>query len=410
MSTLGKVLLFLNLLAAGGLIYVAAQDWAKRQEISGVVLRYELTLQGLPIETSVLADDADATTVVPIEITTPSGVTLTQANKKILDAQFSGATGGETFGPFNAVRSLTEELDRVEKKLIGILQSQQGNDGKLRYLVGGLDANRLFAPGLLMRMAESFAEREALRNLAYPVPPTPELLQTNVEDAQRRLNRKIAALKSAPAPKQLAAAATEIDDLRKAVEKDPADAAAKAKLAALSGEGSPPFTRDDNDRRRRIALFLMLLDPSAAWQKRTMTVTGLQTYQTALNEQVARVTDIARQTERAIESDQASYEREYEQLKRLALDQDLLVVEQQSLVKGLVEMEALDLASRNARQVQLDNLKKELDSLQKTIACVLDQQAEAEKKVFTLQRTVGDTLRGNLELEAKLDQTEQSKP
>src|SRR5437868_15416207 len=40
MSTLGKVLLFLNLLAAGGLCYLTVQDWSKRQEINGVLLRY----------------------------------------------------------------------------------------------------------------------------------------------------------------------------------------------------------------------------------------------------------------------------------------------------------------------------------------------------------------------------------
>src|SRR5207302_2263913 len=130
-----------------------------------------------------------------------------------------------------------------------------------------------------------------------------------------------------PNPKQSTALAQEIEDLKKAIDKDPKDEAAKAKLAAISTQG-PAFTRDDSDRRRRIALFLLLLDPGAAWQKRTMTVAGLKTYHVALNEQVARLTDIARQTERAIETDQVRFESAYDLLQTLALKLDLLVLDQ----------------------------------------------------------------------------------
>ncbi len=411
MSTLGKVLLFLNLLAAGGLIYVATQDWAKRQEVSGVVLRYQLTIQGLPTDTPYLDPDAGGPEdVVAIEIATPSGLTINQVNKKLFEAQFSGASGGDVYGGGGAVYSMIDELDRAEKKLLAELLKQSGNAGKLRFLVGGIDGRGLFAPGLLLRMAESFAEREAIRSLAYPAPPTPELLKTNVEEAEARLNRKLASLKDAPDPKKLEAAADELEELKKKINADPNNAAAKAALAKRFGMGSPPFTRDDSDRRRRIALFLMLLDTSAEWQKRTMLVTGLDTYQGALNEQVARVTDITRQTERAIESDQATFEREYEQLKRLAIEQDTLVTDEAALVKGLAETEALETAARAARETQLNNLKTELAALQASIAKALDSQAAAEKAVFELQRKTGETLRGNLDLETKLETVEQSKP
>jgi hypothetical protein len=405
MSTLGKVLLVLNLLAAGGLAYLTAQDWSKRQEIQGGLLRYHLTLQGLPTE----VQKGDATDTVPIEIKTPSGVTLQVARKKILDAHFSGATGGDIYGGGGTVTSLLEELQRVETKLLTLLNNQQGDAGKLAFLVGSINASGQFQPALLLRMAESFEERTALRSLAYPAPATPELLQKNAKEAENRLKVKLTALNGLPQPKAAATQAAAIEELKKAIEKNPKDEAAKAKLAAISTQ-QPPSTRDDNDRRRRIALFLMLLDPSAAWQKRTMTVTGLKTYHAALNEQVNRLTDIARQTERGIETDQVRFETQYDLLQSLALKLDLLVLEQTRIVAGLTEMEALDAASKATRATQLKGLNDQLSELRQSIAAVLGQQAVAEKAVFELQRKVGETLKGNLELETKLDQSEQKKP
>lgn len=407
MSTLGKVLLFLNLLAAGGLAYLTVQDWSKRQEIQGVLLRYHLTIQGLPVDTPDKGDDAK---VVAIDIKTTAGITVQQVSKKLLDAQFSGVTGGDTYKGGGTVVSLLDELNRVEKIVASQVETQEGDIGKLKFLVGSLNKDNHFQPGLLVIMAENFEERTAVRSLAYPPPATPELVKNNLEEARKRLQAKIEALRKAPNPKEMATLAARIATLKDTIAKNPKDDAAKAELAQIGSQGAPPFTRDESDRRRRIALYLLLLDPSAAWQKRVMLVTGLKTYLAALNEQVARVTDIARQTERAIESDQASFERQYDQLTSLATRQDLLVSDQTRLVAGLTEMETLDAASKAARQTQLNDLKTQLAELQKNIAAVLGRQAVAEKAVFELQRKVGDTLQGNLALEGKLDQAEQKKP
>jgi hypothetical protein len=410
MSTLGKVLLFLNLLAAAGLVYVSSQDWARRQEISGVVLRYHLTLQGVPVETPKGASDGD-NAVLPIEIQSPAGVTLETATVKLLKAHYTGFEGGETYGATGndvIALSLVKELDRVEKKLLGQVDSQQGDKAKLTLLVGGPDAQARFQPGVLLNMAESFEERLAIRSLNYPAAGD-ELAKKNVEDARARLVRKIEALKAAPAPKEIDKVTAEVDELKKAIENDPADAAAKAKLAAISGLGAPAFTRDEGDRRRRIVLFLAQVDSSAAWQKRVAVVAGLRTYTATLSEQSARLTDIARRVERAIETDQAAFELEYETMKALAIKQDVLVTDEQINQKGRAEMEALDAASKAGRAAQLDALKKQLADLQNTIASTLARQAEAEKAVFELQRKVGQTLRGNLDLEATLDRAEQKK-
>ncbi|CAN5228306.1 hypothetical protein BH11PLA2_BH11PLA2_21400 [soil metagenome] len=413
MSTFGKVLLFLNLLAAGGLVYVSAQDWAKRQDITGVVLRYHLVLQGVPIEPAKVDSTEEVNEfTLPVEITSPAGVTIMQMSKKLLQDQFKGFEGGDAYGAKGeevVARSLLTELSRVEKLVLSQVEAQQGDEGKLAFLVGGADARGLFQPGLLMNEAESYEERVAVRALNFPKPPTPELAKKNLDDAKARLARKIEALKNAPAPKQLDEITKTIDELKKAIEKDPKDADSKAKLNAFSAQGAPAFTRDDSDRRRRITLFLIMLDSSGPWQKRCVLVAGLKTYLATLTEQVARLGDINRLTERGQEIDQAAFENEYELLKRLALKQDLLVTDQDGLLKGLVEMDALDAASKAAREAQLNALKTQLAKLQNNIKAVLDRQATAEQAVFKLQRQVGDTLRGNLELESSLDRAEQKK-
>jgi hypothetical protein len=50
MSTLGKVLLVLNLLAAAAFAYLAAVDWQERQAWSYAVFRHDLALEGLPLD------------------------------------------------------------------------------------------------------------------------------------------------------------------------------------------------------------------------------------------------------------------------------------------------------------------------------------------------------------------------
>ena len=47
MSTLGKILLFINLLAAAGVAYLASQSWAQRQAVNATLLKHELVESGM---------------------------------------------------------------------------------------------------------------------------------------------------------------------------------------------------------------------------------------------------------------------------------------------------------------------------------------------------------------------------
>ncbi len=105
MSTLGKVLTFLNVLVAIILLVVAGLDYAEWRSLQYAAFRYELVANGLPVdETEINPERPDE----PIVKKLPSGV-LTEV--------FKGAEAQqhELGGP--AVKTVMEEIDRVQKKV-----------------------------------------------------------------------------------------------------------------------------------------------------------------------------------------------------------------------------------------------------------------------------------------------------
>ena len=92
MGTLGKVLLFVNLLAAGGLTYFATQDWAKRQDVTAAAVRLTLVLKGLPTDAPAGAADKDSAGV-PLGVETSGGYVVETVRPSLLAAYFQGAEG-----------------------------------------------------------------------------------------------------------------------------------------------------------------------------------------------------------------------------------------------------------------------------------------------------------------------------
>src|SRR5438105_1730715 len=221
MSLLGKILLFVNLLAAAGLAYLTAQDWAKRQEVNGLALRYAMTLTGIPVDEPKAEGSSDE---IPVAIETAPGHTATTVSKKLLETHFGGS----------APRSQVEEVRAVKRRIDDLVTTQGDDAAKLRALCGGLNA------------------------------------------------------------------------------------------------------------QNQIAQLLMLSDPAQANQKRVALVVGLRAYARAVNEQTAQVEEIVRRVERQMEQDQSRFQDEYEQLKRLALEQDQLLYQQQRVVAGLRDQAAED--------------------------------------------------------------------
>jgi hypothetical protein len=122
MSTLGKVLIVLNGLAAVGFLCLAAIDYGTRQLWAYQVLRHEVALEGLPV------DEAD--TGKP-----PSNIAPGQFSPQTLDAIF-GSVGG------NPVPTQVAEVERKRDELldqINVLGSADKKREKLKSILMGLE-------------------------------------------------------------------------------------------------------------------------------------------------------------------------------------------------------------------------------------------------------------------------------
>lgn len=442
MSLLGKILLFVNLLAAGGLIYAANQDWARRQSITANVLQHFLVLAGMPFEAPGDFDDEDMA-LFPVE--TSGGHVTQSVRKNIVRNYLKGAEGGERYGvgagsDQSTVTTQLAELNRVEEKLDAQVRAADPT-ARLEMLCGRYQGTQ-FTPGLLVRLAESFEERELIRAAAkLPEPRDPAIIAERVAKAEAILKRKFDAVKAQPNPKlaveyaeQVRASAEKLRGLlaprqdahakllRAQAARNNADiaaaeqevktsddalkAAAREFADVLAGGGTPAAARDDADRRRRAAHLLVLLDKSADWQNRVAKVIGLKAYHTAVVDQTSRLQDIARSVQRQIESDQASFVDQYEQLKNLALDRADLALKQEAIQKVLTEQAARDAEAVAQRTAELSQRRQLLAEVKSEVAAKLAAQAEVEKELFEVQKKVGNTLRLNFDLEDKLDKVE----
>jgi hypothetical protein len=392
MSLVGKILLFVNLLAAAALVYFTSQDYARRRELNATALQYHLLLNGLPID----EPPADAGDDIPIDASVVPGHRAETMSKTLLD-KYMAAAGG-------SVKSQVEEVKKAKQNMEAAVANLPGPLDKIRFLCGAVQNNK-FSPGLLMRFADTYEERAAIRELAAVTDPAK--FQAAYEDAAARLSRKFDALITAPNPAAAQADATKLADLQAKVAGN--DPQAKAEMAALEGAGSPPYTRDALDRQLRIAKTLMLVATTPDAQKRVMYLCGLKTYARAIADQTTRVEEIARRTERQLELDQQTFQDEYETLKRLAQEQDQLLYQQQRVVAGLKAQAEKDDEAVNVRNSQLAALKTDLTKVTEQVTALLAAQAKVEAELLAVQQKVGDTLVGNLTLEDRLLKAEQGK-
>lgn len=402
MALLGKILLVVNLLAAAGLVYVAAQDWGKRQAVSDVALRHTLYLIGIPVDPS---PGTGSDSSVPLAVPVGPGIQTEYVSKKLYDAHFAAAKGGEYAGPGSPLSQVDEVKAVFDKIMRDKVDGAGGDAAALRYLCGTTTPQGLFSrDGLLYVLAESFEERAAVRALAESkdVPAA----KTAAVD---RLKRKFDAATGKPNPRGFDDEQKKLDEAKAKVDAAPNDEAARAAFTDLLALGAPPFAKDDADRRRRIALLLMLVDVSPDNQKRAMTICGLPVYLAALGEHAARVEEATRRTERGWEVDQSTFEDEYELLKRLALEKDQQVQQQQRAVKQVQSLLAADNEAVSRQEGQLKGLNDQLAALQQEVTRLLAEQKKIEDSLFETQKQAGQVRRSTFDKEARLKQAELSR-
>src|SRR5438128_1450635 len=103
MGLFGKILLGVNLLAAGGFAFLAVQDWRGRQAITAAGIRHILLLEGLPLAPDSgpdalparvqPADDGYSDFVseaIPFEVIGPGSVKTRTVSPELLYKYFEG--------------------------------------------------------------------------------------------------------------------------------------------------------------------------------------------------------------------------------------------------------------------------------------------------------------------------------
>ena len=88
MRLFGILLIFLILVAGGGYVYLATQDWNGRQKINASGLRHLLLLRGLPLDGETFAADDET----PFQTRSAGGASTTTISKKLLELYFSENT------------------------------------------------------------------------------------------------------------------------------------------------------------------------------------------------------------------------------------------------------------------------------------------------------------------------------
>lgn len=413
MAIFGKIMLFFNILAAGALAYFATQDWAKRQSLTATVLQYHLVVKGLPLETPKAESDPDENPLLPLQVETSGGYQTEYVRTSFLKAHFAGSDGGEIFGKADKpITSQFDELNRVEKKANEILAGLD-DAKKLAQLCGSFSTDATsgrptFIPGWLHILAESYAEREAIRQLARAT-ELPAAVKTAQDLFKKRFDTARAKPDVAFTKKESEELPAKVKAALEAYKAKPDDKDVQIEFYKTLADRPITAPRDEVDQRQQIAHLLFLLDPSAAWQKRVSLVVGLKTYYLAVAEQATRLDRMARTAQRLIEADQAKFDEEYELLKQFAIDRSTSLDLQKVLRANLDVQKAKDQEALTARQAHLKARQDDLAAIKADVNAKLEAQAQVEKKLFEVQQRVGDTLVRNFALEADLDKEETKK-
>ena len=435
MGTLGKILLFVNLLLAIGLIYLVSLDWTARQKVTQAALQHQLILEGLPVSTDTTKDSEKS---VALGFTLEGGERVQTVHPKFLETYFSGANGGTLLGTSgsNGVSSRLGEVKRAQGKLEAHVNGLSPVD-KLKFLCGQYstyapdrtrpnETARSFTPGLLTRLALTYEERQAIVELLdYFEPlqdgtlqPVASRLQENADQAQELLRKQFERVLNPPnaslASEQAELLAAEKVKFDNALRQNPTDVneslqeARKGYLKTLRNLDTLA-THSEVDRNVQIGHLLVLLDESAEWQKRTALVLGLNDYRVALLEQTDRLDSMGGIAQSFIRLDQAGFDARYSTLLEQARQQQDLVVNQGKRLADLKLLHSDNQELVVARNSQLEGRLAALNEVQQQLTEKLDIQTEVENRLFELQQRFRETLQGNFDLEDKLRQAEESR-
>jgi hypothetical protein len=427
MSTLGKVLLVINLLAAAGVVYLASQSFGKRDEQNTALVKFELVSSGVPFDgekTFVTAPDQ----VVKLPVVLGSGRTLTTIKGKVLLDVFQGAVhagdlqNSQTGPPLSVVAEIEEIKKQIDAKVNSFAANPAGGLGWLVGTVSGQTGR--FVPGLLTLLSDDFEERTIFRTwLDRGAEQQNAEAKKYYDLAVAALNKKFHQATVAANPGEAINSLTARANARTALS-DAFQDWSKAKIEQINPaniklqqayddywKASTALSAPSSEvERRRVASALLLhTDNSPTGQKRSALILGLPAYTKALNDRLNRLAETPSQLRDAKQRELLTFVVLYERDLQASRDLDKLVTTQKNTTATLVA--AAQEAKKNlAQHTKLleDAITRTEDVLAK-VRARSTEQAELERELFGLQQTVGTLLSETFELEDRVIEAERKR-
>jgi hypothetical protein len=411
MRLFGILLIFANLAAGAGFVYLATQDWKGRQTITAAGIRHILLLQGLPLEPPPGATEGfDAEDETPFVVEMGGGESTKTISKKLLESYFqanTSAAGGTdaAAGPASKVplagpQVVTHQIAEV-KRVQGLIKVELAKEAPPADKIALLK-------GWLLYQAENYDTR--LEYLALTGPKdaankdkTPEQLKEDAAKLEAILDARFTAALARPQSSDSPALAPA------APAAEGAAATGDKERLAKSAEWRGGVPLDESQRRANIAHLLVHLDRDAAWQKRVMVVVGVRRYVKAITVQTLRYTDMIQHVELGIPGDQASYVKEETPLREKAAQEAERARAIAAERARKVEQKTAADDNVNRQRTQLKLLTDQLNKVKAEVDEMLVRQTGIEKQMFEIQREVSLTLEDVYRLEAILDATERER-
>lgn len=413
MRWFGIVLIVFNLLAAGGFLWLATQDWKGRQTITAAGIRHNLLLQGLPVEPSTGPDPDGFDPATDEKFETEVGTeSIKIVSKKLLENYFAtntktgagelpAATGTEPPPPpvvppgkvplsvNSVVTNQLAEVKRVQTLIKAELAKTE--------LTAADKLERL--KGWVLYQAEDINTRVKYLDM---------IAKGDVAGLEAALDARFAAAMAKPQMTDSPSLAPPAEGEVAPTDKDKAAKADMDKLAKAN-EWRSGVPIDETQRRLNIAHLLIHLDSDANWQKRVMVVVGLRRYAKAVAVQVLRFGDMIRQIEGYIPDDQASFAKEENILREQATQHQERAKAVSEIKAALVEQKTAKEDAVNRQKTQLKELTDQLTKVKNEVDELLVKQTGIEKQLFEIQREVGLTLEEVYRLEALLSKVERER-
>jgi hypothetical protein len=348
MSLLGKLLLFVNVLAAIGFFYVASLDWGKRQAWADAVLQHRLVIDGVPID--------------PQEKDREGNPQFKDIKDPAYQQMFTKAGG-------DVSKTQVEEVQKVKAKV-----QQWVDDTNVK----GTRAQKLAF--VLMQLSPTIEDYEALKKRwENPAPDDAG------DDLQARMDQAFEGAVST----------------RNAQEKErtPAERRqaichllfAMSKVLAQTESAPPPA-----------------LMASKAYQ-RILTVCGLDTCTNEVNDQVDLTQRLTEDVRHGMALDRERFLSASRDVLAQIEDLSEKVERQKAFLK--LQNDLVDNQKKlvDIRRAEVDRMEKELAAAQEKTKEELKVQAKMEDQLFKIRRDQRDASEKNVQLEQQLRSLEKGR-